>query len=316
MGAIDASQIVPDGVGITLNQQRPKVNGFWNRLRNGLETTRIRPHDGSPNQIHPSLVQWLMWDATQYAKFSNERSRPFYDLAAQVSHERPHTIVDLGCGTGELTRSLAERWPEARVTGVDTSTEMLVKSAAFAIPGRLEFLRQDISDWSPPGPVDVILSNAALQWVEDHVALLPRLVGFLATGGVLAVQMPQRFRAASQSTIDEVAKDARWSKRLTGAGLHPDSVMPVDWYVHTLRGLGCTVNAWETTYVHVLSGENPVLEWFKGTALRPLLARLDESEKRVFEQELGPRLLKLYPARDDVTLLPFPRLFVVAKKAG
>jgi trans-aconitate 2-methyltransferase len=257
-----------------------------------------------------------MWDTTQYAKFSNERSRPFFDLAGQIAHDNPRTVTDLGCGTGELTRTLADRWPRAQVTAIDNSTEMLTKAAGFAIPGGLEFTKQDISEWSPKAPVDVILSNAALQWIADHAALFPRLVGFLAPGGVLAVQMPQRFRAASQSTIDEVAADPRWSQRLTGAGLHPDSVMPVDWYVHTLRGLGCTVNAWETTYVHVLTGENPVLEWFKGTALRPLLARLNDDERVLFEKELGGRLRKLYPERNGVTLFPFPRVFVVAVKAA
>jgi trans-aconitate 2-methyltransferase len=255
-----------------------------------------------------------MWDAEQYAKFTAERERPFADLLAQVPRDQDNTrlIVDLGCGPGRLTRQLAERWPAARVVGVDNSAEMLDKAEPFAIPARLQFVRADLADWSPNQPVDLILSNAALHWIADHQALLKRLAGYLAPGGTLAVQMPNRFEGPVQAAIDETAADPRWAAQLKGVGLHRGSVQPVEWYARLLQDLGFVVNAWETTYVHVLSGENPVLEWFQGTGLRPLLARLDPDAAEQFRADLATRLRALYPPRNGTTLFPMPRLFFVA----
>jgi trans-aconitate 2-methyltransferase len=255
-----------------------------------------------------------MWDADQYAKFAAERERPFADLLAQVERGQDKTrlIIDLGCGPGRLTRQLAERWPAARVVGVDNSAEMLAKAEPFAIPGRVQFVRADLADWSPDQPVDLILSNAALHWIGDHEALLRRLAGYLAQGGTLAVQMPNRFEGPVQAAIDKTAADPRWAAQLKGVGLHRGSVQPVEWYVRLLQDLGFIVNAWETTYVHVLSGENPVLEWFQGTGLRPLLARLDAAAAEQFRADLAARLRALYPPRNGMTLFPMPRLFFVA----
>jgi trans-aconitate 2-methyltransferase len=256
-----------------------------------------------------------MWNPTQYLKFADERSRPFFDLLAQVNRPACRFVVDLGCGTGHLTKTLLERWPTARVLGVDHSAEMLAQAEPLSEAGRLDFVRGEIESWSISEPVDLIVSNAALHWVGSHETLLPRLAAMLAPGGTLAVQMPNRFTTPSQVAIDEVTSDSRWASRLEGVGLHRESVKPVTWYAERLHDLGFAVNAWETDYVHVLKGENPVLEWLKGTGLRPLIEKLgDESSE--FLRLLGERLRAVYPARNGVTLFPFPRLFFVAERRG
>jgi trans-aconitate 2-methyltransferase len=253
-----------------------------------------------------------MWDAAQYLKYADERSRPFFDLLARVRKDNAARIADLGCGPGNLTRTLAERWPAAHVIGVDSSAEMLAQ--ASPIPGRLEFVKADLTSWTPDRPLDLIVSNAALQWVDHHEALLARLVGLLAPGGTLAVQVPYHFENPAHRIMEEAKADPRWSAALKGVGLHQQSVMPLVWYVERLHDLGFAVDAWETIYLHVLTGENPVLEWFKGSALRPMLNALEPPAKIEFLQELGKRLKAAYPARGSVTLLPFPRLFFVATR--
>jgi trans-aconitate 2-methyltransferase len=256
----------------------------------------------------------MTWDAEQYNKFAAERARPFADLMAQVERDPKKTryVVDLGCGPGKLTRQLAERWPAARVVGVDNSAEMLAKAQPLAIAGRVEFVRADVAAWSPAQPVDFLLSNAALHWLADHDALLRRLAGWLEPGGTLAVQMPNRFDGPVQQAIDATAADPRWAVQLKGVGLHRGSVQPVEWYVRSLQDLGFVVNAWETAYIHVLTGEDPVLEWFQGTGLRPLLARLNNATADQFRSQLAARLSALYPPRKGTTLFPMPRLFFVA----
>jgi trans-aconitate 2-methyltransferase len=256
-----------------------------------------------------------MWDAKQYLKFSEERSRPFFDLVAQVHGEDIHCIVDLGCGPGNLTQALGERWPAARIVGVDNSREMLARATPVSVPGRLEFAEADIATWFPKEPVDLVLSNAALHWVRDHDSLLPRLAKMLKPGGTVAVQMPHRFETPAQTAIEQTASEPQWAASLQGAGLDRESVMPLPWYVVRLLDLGFTVNAWETTYVHVLTGQNPVLEWLQGTALRPLLERLG-SEQQAFLDALASRLKAAYPQKGNVTLFPFPRLFFVASRQG
>jgi trans-aconitate 2-methyltransferase len=256
----------------------------------------------------------MSWDADQYNKFAAERARPAADLLAQVERDPDKTlqIVDLGCGPGKLTWQLAERWPAARIIGVDNSPDMLKKAGPLAIAGRLEFVQADLATWTPPQPVDFIFSNAALHWIADHERLLARLTGWLAPGGTLAVQMPNRFDGPVQQAIDATAADARWATQLKGVGLHRGSVQPIEWYVRALQDLRFVVNAWETTYVHVLSGENPVLEWFQGTGLRPLLAQLDATSSKQFCADLAERFRALYPPHNGTTLFPMPRLFFVA----
>jgi trans-aconitate 2-methyltransferase len=229
-----------------------------------------------------------------------------------VRRERADRIADLGCGPGNLTRMLGERWPAAQVIGIDHSPEMLREAEQWSISGRLEFVQADLASWSPERPIDLIVSNAALQWVSDHETVLGRLARLLAPGGTLAVQMPYHFEIRAHLAIEETKADPRWSAALQGVGLDQQSVRPLAWYVERLHDLGLVVDAWQTTYIHVLTGENPVLEWFKGTALRPLLNPLTPQTKEAFLNELAGRLKAAYPARRGVTLLPFPRLFFVA----
>jgi trans-aconitate 2-methyltransferase len=225
-------------------------------------------------------------------------------------------IADLGCGAGNLTRTLAERWPAAQVVGVDNSAEMLEQARPLVMPGRLSFTLADIASWSPDQPVDLLVSNAALHWVPHHDLLVPHLVKLLSSEGILAVQMPYHFQNPAHLAIEETKADPRWRQSLEGIGLHQHSVMPLTWYVDRLYDLGLTVDAWHTTYIHVLSGEDPVLEWFKGTALRPLLKVLEPQAKIEFLHDIGERFKGAYPPRGGVTLLPFPRLFFVAARRG
>jgi trans-aconitate 2-methyltransferase len=256
-----------------------------------------------------------MWDPQQYLKFSQERARPFFDLLSQVKRESVRHAVDLGCGPGELTHVLAERqsWPAAHFIGVDNSPEMLEKARLLTIVGRLTFQLGEIATWKGSVPLDLIVSNAALHWVPDHARLLSALADLLAPGGTIAVQMPSRFQTPAQQAIDETVRQPRWAA-LEGVGLRPDCVKPIAWYVERLHDLAFEVNAWETTYVHVLSGTDPVLEWLKGTALRPLLNRLDNAAKDEFLAELSGRLRLAYPVAGDHTLFPFPRIFFVATR--
>lgn len=255
-----------------------------------------------------------MWDAAQYQKYSDERSRPFFDLLARVTADEARFIVDLGCGPGNLTRTLIERWPSAQAIGMDNSPEMLEQARLLTVPGRLDFVEADLHSWRPGRTFDLLVSNAALQWVSDHAALLVRLSDMLSPAGTLAVQMPYHFQNPAHLAIEEAKGNPRWKAALQGIGLHQQSVMPIAWYVERLHDLGFLVDAWQTTYIHVLTGENPVLEWFKGTALRPLLKHLDPQQQGAFLADLADRFKAAYPARGHVTLLPFPRLFFVATR--
>lgn len=253
-----------------------------------------------------------MWDAGRYLNYSKERSRPFYDLLARVNLDTAASIADLGCGPGHLTRVLADRWPHARIIGVDSSPEMLTKARQVSVPDRLAFVQADLASWPAPGPLDLIVSNAALQWVGDHERLLARLAGMLAPAGVLAVQVPAHFDDPAYQAIAETATRPRWDAVLRGVGLRQDSVLPLPRYVQCLHDIGLAVDAWQTTYIHVLTGDNPVLEWFRGSALTPLLARLDTADRATFLGEVGEQLRAAYPPRAGVTLFPFTRLFFVA----
>lgn len=257
-----------------------------------------------------------MWDPTQYQKFTRERTRAFHDLVAQVRCQRVGSVADLGCGPGTMTRVLAERWPNASVVGVDTSPQMLAEARSLAIPGRLRFEEGDLATWQPSAPLDLLVCNAALHWAKDHAGVLASWSAMLSPGGVLAVQMPYAFRTPSHRLIDETAREPRWADRLAGAGLKEDCVHPLRWYIRRLQKLGLEVNAWKTTYYHVLMGDDPVLELFKGSALRPLLERLEPNEADTFLQEVAGRLRAAYPKRDGTTLLPFPRIFFVATRPG
>ena len=255
------------------------------------------------------------WDPIGYLRFAGERARPFADLVARIAAEAPATVVDLGCGEGSLTASLARRWPEARVTGVDSSPEMLAAAAAAATPGRVAFEQGDVREWAPPARVDVLVSNAVLHWVPGHERLLPRWAGWLRPGGWLAVQVPGNFRAPTHALLAELCRSPRWADRLADAAPAPDAVLEPVGYLDVLTAAGLACDAWETTYLHVLRGEDPVLGWVRSTVLRPVLALLPEDDAARFTAEYAAALQDAYPRRPDgTTVLPFRRVFAVANR--
>ena len=257
-----------------------------------------------------------MWDPGQYLRFGDERSRPFFDLTSQVLAQRPDLVVDLGCGPGQLTAELARRWPGAQVRGIDSSAEMIAAAQRIgADGGRLRFSLGDLRDWQPDGPVDVIVSNAVLQWVPGHEDLLRRWAALLRPAGWLAFQVPANFAEPAYAIMRELAGSGRWRPLLADVALTRQSADPGP-YVDLLSRAGCEVNAWETTYLHVLPGEDPVLEWYKGSGLRPVLAALRPDQSAEFLAEYGARLRQAYPRRPYGTVLPFRRVFVVARKIG
>ena len=254
-----------------------------------------------------------MWDPAAYRRFGAERARPFFDLVAQIHPAAPRAVVDLGCGPGELTTSLAERWPRARVTGIDSSPEMIER--ATALGADVDFRVGDLRDWTPAPDTDVLVTNAALQWVPGHAGLLERWVRELPAGAWLGMQVPGNFAAPSHRALREVARDPRYADRLAMLLRTSPVLDPVE-YAARLTALGATVDAWETTYVHLLPAchdEHPVLRWMDGTALRPVRAALDPDEYRAFSAALEERLASAYPENRGVVPFPFRRVFVVAR---
>jgi len=257
------------------------------------------------------------WDPATYLRYAGERARPFTDLLTAVRHASPAVVVDLGCGEGALTASLASRWPDARITGIDSSAEMLEAARAHAVPGRVSFAPGDVRDWRPDGPVDVLVSNAVLHWVPEHADLLRRWAGELAPGGELAVQVPGNFRAPTHALLTELCRSPRWSARVAALGPRPDAVLEPSGYLDVLTGAGLEADVWETTYLHVLRGPDPVLAWVRGTVLRPVLAALDENEVEDLTKAYAAALRAAYPERPDgTTVLPFRRVFAVGRRAG
>jgi trans-aconitate 2-methyltransferase len=252
------------------------------------------------------------WDPAAYLRYAGERSRPFAELLARVDARSPGSVVDMGCGEGTATASLAVRWPSARVTGVDSSPEML---AAAAGSPRVTFALGDLRTWRPPGPVDVVVSNAALHWVPGHAEVLARWAAWLAPAGWLAVQVPGNFRAPTHALLAELCRAPRWADRLADAGPRPDAVLEPAGYLDVLSAAGLAADVWETTYLHVLTGPDPVLAWVRGTVLRPVLARLGEDEAAAFTAEYAAALRTAYPVRaDGTTVLPFRRIFAVGAR--
>ncbi len=252
----------------------------------------------------------MTWDPDQYLCFSEERGLPFRHLLAAVNHLEPASIVDLGCGPGGLTATLLERWPRAHIAGIDASDEMIAHAQRRAVPGRLEFERGDVRSWRARQPVDLLLSNACLHWIADHHELFDHLLPQLAGGGTLAFQVPANHDAPSHTMLRDLCSSERWRDQLDG---HPRTgVRDASWYLEELRGRGLAVTAWQTTYHHVLEGDDPVLEWVKGTTLRPVLERLSKDDQVDFLADYGWRLNGAYPSADGQTHFPFSRSFVVA----
>ncbi|MGY4644240.1 methyltransferase domain-containing protein [Cellulomonas sp. URHB0016] len=263
-----------------------------------------------------------MWDPHQYALFGTHRGRPFADLVARVDAPSPALVVDLGCGDGPLTLGLAQRWPDARIVGIDSSPQMLDAARALDTTGRVEWLEVRAEDWDPAAlgsPVDVLVTNAALQWVPGHRALLPRWVGALAPGGWFAMQVPNNFDAPSHQLMRAAAgRHARAADLLPVLDRAAAVASPAE-YLGDLAALGLDTDVWQTSYLHVLDPEgaqrSPVLEWVTGTGLRPVLGVLtDEGERAAFLDDYVAALDAAYPRQPWGVVLEFSRIFAVGRR--
>lgn len=253
------------------------------------------------------------WDPQTYLRFSDERSRPFADLLARVPGER-RTIVDLGCGPGHLTAMMRARWPDADIVGVDSSPEMIGRATQQNTDPRARYLLGSIGEWFPAEPVDLIISNAAFQWVPAQLAVIPELRAHLTPGGVLAFQVPHNVDNPSHVLLRELAAADPYARYTAGTAL-PRGVTAAT-YLDLLAGPGWTVDIWETTYLHVLPGEDAVFDWISGTGARPVLQALPDELRPQFVDDYKSVLRQAYPRQPYGTVLPFPRVFVVATRDG
>jgi trans-aconitate 2-methyltransferase len=251
------------------------------------------------------------WDPEQYGKYAGERGRPFIDLINRVHCLAPRRVVDLGCGSGNLTALLAQRWPGAIVEGIDSSPEM-IDAADSTTPVR--FHVGDIATWQPPSDADVVVSNAALQWVPGHRALVREWARALPRGGWLAFQVPGNFDSPSHALMRSLAAAPRWAPQLGDVLRHHDAVATPAEYATLLLDAGLVADVWETTYVHVLTGPDPVLEWVRGTGLRPVLAALSPADAAEFTADYAASLRVAYPATSHGTLFGFRRIFAVGHR--
>lgn len=250
------------------------------------------------------------WDPKQYLRFGAERLRPALDLLQRIPLDAPAQIYDLGCGPGNTAELLQARWPEATLSGVDSSPAMLERARGSGVKAR--WFEQNLSEWAPDDGADLIFSNATLHWLDDHPGILKRWGASLAPGGVLAVQMPNNFAAATHTSIAEALRAANLYERAESA-LRPSPVLPPEAYFDLLAPRCQPVDIWQTTYIHVVEGDDPVTEWTHGSVLRPVLAALDDHGRERFLSEYRQRVQAAYPRRaDGCTLLPFQRLFFVA----
>jgi trans-aconitate 2-methyltransferase len=252
-----------------------------------------------------------MWNPDTYLAFADHRGRPFVDLVSRIGAERPRRVVDLGCGPGNLTATLAQRWPDATLEAWDSSPEMVAAARERGIAADLG----DVREWSPRPDTDVVITNATLHWVPEHPELLSRWARALAPGSWLAMQVPGNFDAPSHESVRQLSVQPPWSDLLRDMPFEGGKIVDTPaGYAELLTDAGCTVDAWETTYIHELSGEHPVLDWITGTALRPVKDALTEQQWTQFRAELIPLLDDAYPPRPDGrTFFPFRRVFVVAQ---
>jgi trans-aconitate 2-methyltransferase len=257
----------------------------------------------------------MRWDPGKYAEYADQRGRPFFDLVSRIDHPGPRRVVDLGCGPGELTAALARRWPKAEVTGIDSSPEMVARARAGKdLPGNLGFVTGDAAAWLPGPDDDVVVSNALLQWVPGHLELLRNWASALGGGAWLAMQVPANFDAPSHALMRRHADSARWASALQGVLRHADAVAEPGDYLRLLAGAGLSADVWETVYHQVLGGPDPVLEWVRGTGLRPVLDALPAAEAAEFEECYAQLLRGAYPAESFGTVFPFRRIFAVGVK--
>lgn len=262
----------------------------------------------------------MTWSAQQYLAFEDERTRPVRDLLAAVPAIQARTAVDIGCGPGNSTEVLAARFPNAAVSGLDSSPDMIA-AARKRLP-LLKFEVLELQSWlASAGPrtpandsIDVALANAVLQWTPDHAGLLPALAAKIASGGYLAVQVPDNLDEPAQKLMREVADEGPWRGKLAGAERARVPIESAEWYYRLLRADCSRVDVWRTTYYHPLADANAIVEWFKGTGLRPFLDPLDPAERAAYLLRYAERLAPLYPSQSGEVLLPFPRLFMVARR--
>lgn len=288
--------------------------------------------------------QTFLWEPAKYAQFSDYRDRPFFDLTSRITAKAPSRVVDLGCGPGNLTATLAARWPGASVLGLDSSAAMIAAAQAAHSPGvdtaqeagaaqevrpqtvnsdggaavrrtpGLGFALADIAGWTPDEGTDVVVSNAALQWVPGHRELMSGWLTTLRPGAWLGVQVPGNFGSPSHVIMRELASSPRWRARLDGTLRHYDAVGEPDQYQELFLRAGARVEVWETTYNQLLQGSDPVLDWVRGTGLRPVLAALGPEDGVDFEKEYAALLAAAYPAGEFGTIYPFRRIFMVGEK--
>jgi trans-aconitate 2-methyltransferase len=255
----------------------------------------------------------VRWDPQQYGRYADERGRPFLDLVDRIGADVPRRVADIGCGPGTLTALLGRRWPSALVEGIDSSAEMIDTAAALASP-QLTFRAGDAAQWQPPADTDVIVSNATLQWVPGHREVVRRWAAALRPRGWLAFQVPGNFDSPSHTLMRSLAESPRWRDSLRGVLRHHDAVGTPEEYAGLLLDAGLRADVWETTYVHVLDGDDPVLEWVRGTGLRPVLAALSVADGAAFEAEYAAELQHAYPRGEHGTLFPFRRIFAVGAR--
>jgi len=252
-----------------------------------------------------------VWDPTHYLQFAEDRSRPFVDLIARVDGQ-PRTIVDLGCGPGHLTEVLRARWPGAQIHGVDSSEDMINQAIADNTDPDATYELAEISTWAPSEPADSIISNALFQWVPDQLAVVERLSDQVAAGGSFALQVPNNFASPSHVLLHEISSRGPYASHTEG--LHEDRATPSESYLDLFTRLGWVVDAWETTYLHVLYGEDPVFEWISGTGARPILQALPVGLREEFVADYKAALREAYPHTPQGTVFPFTRVFAVARR--
>ena len=252
----------------------------------------------------------MVWNPSVYMAYGDERTRPAIELLARVRCDRPGRVIDLGCGTGNSTAVLAQRWPQAALHGLDSSGEMLEQARQSGV--RAEWIEADIASWATDQKYDVIFSNATLQWLGEHPTLIPRLMSFLAFDGVLAFQVPHNMSAPSHVLMRESARSGSWARKLQN--VREVAVLESAEYFAVLRSCGATCDIWESEYLHVLQGEDAVYKWVSGTGLRPFVQALAGEEREAFIADYKKRLSFAYPSSSDgTTLFPFKRLFAVAQ---
>jgi trans-aconitate 2-methyltransferase len=253
----------------------------------------------------------MVWNPKTYLAFADERTRPAAELLARVPDEAPARVIDLGCGPGNSTALLHARWPAAKIEGLDSSAEMLEQARKAGVDA--DWIEADVATWRADAPYDVVFSNATLQWLSDHPALLPRLMAGVAAGGTFAFQVPHNMDAPSHALMRETAASGPWSAKLTN--VREVAVLSPAEYYAILEPHAASIDIWEAEYLHVLHGDDAVYHWVSGTGLRPFVQALDGEERAAFVAAYKARLASAYPMRaNGTTLFPFKRLFVVARR--